>query len=188
MRFYTFLLISLFSLSAMAEVDPELRKQQWDQIRTEQYITTGASATVNAALEYNRRRLLKKGVEVTAANKEAQKIQKSAVKLDSKAKAKNKAVTGLSLKEANAELAKQGKAATRNKWSSRVNNISATLVGAYTVQSLFSNIALYGKGEEDCCTVTEVAGDPSDEVADDLTDLAEPIMYSYKKKQDGQGK
>lgn len=186
MKLFVLSLITLSSVLVHAEidVDAEIRKQKWDEHRSEQYITTSTSLGVNAALELNRRRLLKKSKLVAAELKAAETEQKAAERTAKKAKARGKAKAALSLRTAEAELKLQKKATFKNKWGSRLNITGLAASGLFSVQSVIANIALWNKGEEDCCIVTEVAGDPSDIVAEELSELAQPIMHSYKNKSD----
>ncbi|MFT6632548.1 MAG: hypothetical protein ACJAS4_002512 [Bacteriovoracaceae bacterium] len=184
MKLILLVLITFSSSFAHAEgeVDAELRKKQLDEYKTEQYITTGASLGVNATLELNRRRLLKKSKIVSAELKAAETEQKAAERTSKKAKARGKQKAALSLRSAEAELKLQKKASFKNRWGSRLNIGALAASGYFSVKSALANIYLWNKDEEDCCTVTEVAGDPSDVVAQELSELAQPIMHSYKNK------
>jgi hypothetical protein len=184
-----FLIISLLTLSSFAihaEVDQELKQLQIEQINTQQNITIGATAAASSIFLLNQKRLIAKGKRIKPELDAAKSQQTAAAKSDKNAKKRIKAKTALSLKAANEELKVQSKAAGKNKWATRGNFIGTVATVGLTAQSVLAKIVHWNAGdeeelEEDCCINNEVYGDPSDDVTEDLADLAAPIMHSYKK-------
>ncbi len=181
MKYVILMGVFLLSTLSFAEVDLEKAKSDWEGYQTEQKVKTGVLATttlISSGLINDKVIGLKKIKGSKQFKQKAYKIRQSQ-KQTAKIEATRRSI-GVS---ASRPVTHQGNLSKAEKKIARLKGasyVATTYLGYSFLSSLYANYKLDQKIsdlEEDCCTRTDVEGDPSDAVEDSLTDVAETIIY-----------